>query len=99
MPVSAHPFYPTVQSPSVATPEQYGATSAIGFQGLHNCLVHMCQVLLSSGAVPIPCWSPYSLEQVISSFLFAYLEEAGIIWLVFQSFVSRRQPIWLTDKR
>lgn len=67
MPVSAPQFYPPVQSPSHATPEQYGSASTnfrvprppllpgSYMQGTYG------PVLLSPGLVPIQGWSPYSV--------------------------------------
>ncbi|RVW54992.1 Zinc finger CCCH domain-containing protein 32 [Vitis vinifera] len=66
LPASAPTFYPTVQSPSVPTPTQYGGTSTSWrvprppvlpgsyVQGPYG------PVLFPPGVVPIPGWSPYS---------------------------------------
>ncbi|XP_038684871.1 zinc finger CCCH domain-containing protein 32 isoform X2 [Tripterygium wilfordii] len=66
MPASAPQFYPSVQSPSVPIPEQYGGASTSlrvarpplmpgsYVQGAYG------PMLLPPGVVPIPGWNPYS---------------------------------------
>ncbi|XP_059659518.1 zinc finger CCCH domain-containing protein 32 [Cornus florida] len=74
MPPSAHPFYPTVQSPPVPSPEQYGGAST-SYRVARPPLLHGSYVpgaygpvLLSPGVVPVPGWNPYSgpLSPVLS---------------------------------
>lgn len=67
LPASAPTFYPTVQSPSVHTPTQYGGTSTSWRVPRPPVLPgsyvqgHYGPVLLPPGVVPIPGWSPYSV--------------------------------------
>lgn len=67
MSASAPQFYPSVQSPSVPSPEQFGGTSTnlrvarppllpgSYVQGTYG------PMLFPPGVVPIPGWSPYSV--------------------------------------
>ncbi|XP_043709948.1 zinc finger CCCH domain-containing protein 32-like isoform X2 [Telopea speciosissima] len=64
VPASASPFYPTVQSPSVPTP-QFGGV-ATNWQVARPPLLHGSYVqgaygpvLLPPGMVPVPTWGPY----------------------------------------
>ncbi|KAK9281155.1 hypothetical protein L1049_004049 [Liquidambar formosana] len=63
MPTSAPTFYPTVQSPSVPTPEHYGGASTswrVARPQLLPGTYVQGPVLVSPGVVPIPGWNPYS---------------------------------------
>nr|AZL19372.1 transcription factor CCCH-2 [Diospyros kaki] len=66
MPVPARPFYPTVQSSTIPSPDQYGGSSTSYRNGRPPLLPGSYMpgaygtVLLPPGVVPIQGWSPYS---------------------------------------
>ncbi|XAR61287.1 hypothetical protein NMG60_11034937 [Bertholletia excelsa] len=66
MPVPARPFYPTLQSSSIPSPDQYGGSSTSYRTGRPPLMPGSYvpgaygTMLLPPGVVPIPGWSPYS---------------------------------------
>ncbi|KAL6968451.1 hypothetical protein U1Q18_034254 [Sarracenia purpurea var. burkii] len=66
MPSPARPFYPTVQSSSIPSPDQYGGSLTSYRTGRPPLLPGSYApgtygpMLLPPGVVPIPGWSPYS---------------------------------------